>query len=208
MGGKILKEIFILILLFVVVIFTIGILFYEFIPENIEEVSSIKYEASDRVLEIVAEIQEKTGINNSIVDDATGALLKSYSITKSDLTDYKTKNYYESGKKDPFAEYSDTVDEEVVSTTEINKEENKGTNLVANQTTTNAVLNTVTNTNSTATNKNNTTSSVQEVKPNTNTSNNNLVSNITNNDDKSKEDTESKNQNTTQGTYFEKKNSK
>jgi len=50
MGSKIAKEIFIIVLLLIVVLFTIGILFYEFIPSKNENISSSKYTPTDKVV--------------------------------------------------------------------------------------------------------------------------------------------------------------
>ncbi len=93
MNSKFAKEIFIMILLFIVVMFTIGILFYEFMPSNDEKLSSIEYLQSDDVKATLAEIQANTGVDSS--NDNTNSLLKSYSINKDDLSGYQSENYYE-----------------------------------------------------------------------------------------------------------------
>lgn len=199
MNSKFAKEIFIMILLFIVVVFTIGILFYEFMPSNDEKLSSIEYLQSDNVKEVLAEIQANTGIDNS--EDNTNSLLKSYSVNKEDLSGYQSENYYESGKKDPFAEYSERVEDEVVSVTNVSKEP-ENTTVVAPNTNTVTSNNNNSNTSSNIKLTNTTSQATQEKDNQTNTvKNNNKESQNTNTA------VNSSNQNK-EGTYFEKPNSK
>lgn len=198
MNGKFAKEIFIMVLLFIVVMFTIGILFYEFMPSNDEKLSSIEYLQSDDVRATLAEIQANTGVDNS--GDSTNSLLKSYSVNKDDLSGYQSENYYESGKKDPFAEYSERVEDEVVSVNNVSKEpENTA---VIEPTTKPDTSNNNSNTNSAIKPTNTTVASTQEKDNQTNTiKNNNKEPQSTN----TVVSTPGKPQ---EGTYFEKPNSK
>lgn len=108
MNRKIIKEIFIIILLILVIMFVMGILFYDVIPFK-EDITSVEYTPDEKVLQAVEEIQ---GNKNQVTTNEE-ALLKSYSIDKDDLTIYANQKFYESGKKDPFAESSEPVEEVV-----------------------------------------------------------------------------------------------
>lgn len=106
MNKKIVKEVFIMILLILVILFVIGLLFYDLIPFK-EDITSVEYKPDEEVLKAVEEIQGNTNQVTSNED----ALLKSYSIDKEDLNIYANQKSYESGKQDPFAEYSEPIEE-------------------------------------------------------------------------------------------------
>lgn len=119
--GDLVKEVFIFALLFMVIMFTLGILFYEDIPKNKTVPQPVEYIADSLVtstLQEIAEVQEK-GINI----DTNIEPQWSYSVTSSDLAMYASKRSYTSGKTDPFAEYAEETTE------------NEGTNTVVNNTT-------------------------------------------------------------------------
>lgn len=112
MNRKIVKEVAIIALLAIVVVFIIGILLYDFIPfkdEITSATSSKKYSQDESVLKTIEEIDGNT--NKESTNE--NSLLKSYSLDKEDLNIYATQNSYESGKKDPFAEYSEPIEETV-----------------------------------------------------------------------------------------------
>lgn len=115
MNSNVMKEVFIIILLFMVIMFTIGLLFYDCIPQKNEKIESIEYIADKDVTDTINQIEINTG--SDITNSSENSLLKSYSIGKDDLTEFATEKYYESGKKDPFAEYSTPVEEEIIKTT-------------------------------------------------------------------------------------------
>ena len=139
MKSKILKEVFIIILLVIVIVFTLGILFYDSISIGSKPVSSVQYEASSEVEEVLNEIQESSGTDINEKD----SLLKSYTINKDDLNVYANENYYESGKKDPFAENSEDVEvEETTTTTSTNKNNTESNNTyIANEETESSNIN-------------------------------------------------------------------
>lgn len=112
MSNKLAKELLIIALLILVIVFTVCILFYDCLPFSDDRIESIEYEADEKVTATIEEIKEK-----SVSDDNT---LKSYSVDKADLTTYNEEEY-ESGKKDPFAEVSEPVEEVV--TTEVTEGE-------------------------------------------------------------------------------------
>lgn len=139
MKSKILKEVFIIILLVIVIVFTLGILFYDSISIGSKPVSSVQYEASSEVEEVLNEIQESSGTDINEKD----SLLKSYTINKDDLNVYANENYYESGKKDPFADNSEDVEvEETTTTTSTNKNNTESNNTyIANEETESSNIN-------------------------------------------------------------------
>lgn len=139
MKSKILKEVFIIILLVIVIVFTLGILFYDSISIGSKPVSSVQYEASSEVEEVLNEIQESSGTDINEKD----SLLKSYTINKDDLNVYANENYYESGKKDPFAKNSEDVEvEETTTTTSTNKNNTESNNTyIANEETESSNIN-------------------------------------------------------------------
>ena len=139
MKSKILKEVFIIILLVIVIVFTLGILFYDSISIGSKPVSSVQYEASQEVEEVLNEIQESSGTDINEKD----SLLKSYTINKDDLNVYANENYYESRKKDPFAENSEDVEvEKTTTTTSTNKNNTESNNTyIANEETESSNIN-------------------------------------------------------------------
>lgn len=139
--SKVIKEVFIILLLCMVVIFTIGLLFYDCIPQKSENIESIEYIADKSVTNTLEQIRENS--NADITNNEDGSLLKSYSIKKEDLEQFASENYYETGKKDPFAEYADPVEDEAVkkittapnqTNLEANKTETKENNEIKNET--------------------------------------------------------------------------
>lgn len=205
MSNKIFKESIIIFLLIVVIVFTMGILFYDLITEDVEDIVQTQYANSKSVEEVLKDIDNKGG--KEVKPNTSDSLLKSYSITADDLTGFASDKYYESGKKDPFAESSEKIDEHITTTVQTGTATNsqtsnpiKNTNTVTTNDTVkketntikekseNVVKNTV-NTNSVTTNtvKN----TVKENKTNT-------INNIS----------KDKNESSSKGTFFEDKNSK
>lgn len=144
MDSKVLREIIIILLLVIVIIFAFGILFYDCISADREIIYSEEYVTDSNVSKVLEEIQENSGVD--IQNESSNYLLKSYSINQEDLTTYASDNSYESGKKDPFAEDSEDINE-VTNVTETtakttnaqtnnyieNNEKNKNTNTVNKQ---------------------------------------------------------------------------
>lgn len=179
MGSK-LKESFIVILLFIVIVFTIGVLFYDCIPQNGVNLEAKEYITDKEVEKVLNEIKETTG--SDVSEDTKDSLIKSYSIGKDDLAEFATENYYESGKKDPFAEYSTPVEEEVVKTTVVTNSDVNNVqikNEITEKENVNTISNTITNT---------------------------VVNTIT--EEKAENSTKEEIREKSTGTYFETKNSK
>lgn len=112
MNNKILRETLIIVLLLIVIMFTMGILFYDSTPASNEKIISVKYETDQSVNEVIAEIKE----NSAVQSEESSSLLKSYSVNANDLNFYASDNSYESGKKDPFAENSETIEQTITTT--------------------------------------------------------------------------------------------
>ena len=112
MNNKILRETLIIVLLLIVIMFTMGILFYDSTPVSNEKIISVKYETDQSVNEVIAEIKE----NSAVQSEDSSSLLKSYSVNENDLNFYASDNSYESGKKDPFAENSETIEQKITTT--------------------------------------------------------------------------------------------
>ena len=158
MNKKLVKELFIVALLAIVVIFILGILFYDYIPVE-QKITSVKYVPDENVTATINEIKSNSG--EDITDDKQDSLLQSYTIDKDELSNYDDS--YESGKVDPFAEDSDPVDEKTTT---------KKTNVVTNtyhSGKVESVKNNTTNTSKTNTAKNDKTNTTKQntVKQNT-----------------------------------------
>lgn len=105
---KVAKEIFIMALLLMIVVFMIGLVFYEYMPNNkiIPDATSYSADSSTTsVLQEIAATSTSSGDDSSSgVDDV---LLQSYSIGQQELSTAASKHSYTSGKTNPFAEYVD-----------------------------------------------------------------------------------------------------
>ena len=87
-----LKEAIMIILLLVVIIFAMGVLFYDSITENADVISNADYETSEAVNEVLKQIEENEG-ENDIKESASNSRIKSYSIDAEDLSNYASGNY-------------------------------------------------------------------------------------------------------------------
>lgn len=90
------KEAGIVILLLVAVALILGIIFYEYIPNN--KTVPAKIEAYTLPEEIKAELQEGMTEEQNIV--------RTYYIDSTDLSAYESTNEYDKGKANPFADYT------------------------------------------------------------------------------------------------------
>lgn len=187
MNNKIVKEALIIVLLILVILFAVGILFYDCMSADVDKVVSVEYETDSNVNEVLTEIEANSGVD--VKNSNSNSLLKSYSINAEDLSIYASENSYESGKKDPFAESSETIDSFVTTTTKGGTATNSQTSNKITKTedekenkTTNPPVNTVT-------------SAGTKTESKDKVVNNTVVNNV-------------KNSSSTTGTFFENKNSK
>ena len=65
--SKVIKEVFIILLLCMVVIFTIGLLFYDCIPQKSEKIESIEYIADKSVTNTLEQIRENSNADIKIL---------------------------------------------------------------------------------------------------------------------------------------------
>ena len=112
MSNKLAKELLIVVLLFSALIFTVSILFYDCLPFSEERVNSIEYQADEKVKTTMAEVEQKSMIS----EDEPNKILKTYTVDKADLTVYSGEQV-DAGKKDPFAEVSEPVEEAITTET-------------------------------------------------------------------------------------------
>ena len=120
MAKSIIKEISIMLLLCIAIILILGILFYDYIPNNkvipAKEAYSTPNDVKEEIAEQITQV-EKTEI--------------SYEITDSDLSVYKQESSYKPGKADPFSltEKKDPI----INSIGNNNEGNTGTNTDTNE---------------------------------------------------------------------------
>ena len=99
MAKTIIKELGIVLLLLVAVILVLAILFYEYIPNN--KTVPIKIQEYKVPEDIKQELQESIPTEQNIV--------RTYYIDSTDLNLYESTNDYDKGKANPFADYTDKV---------------------------------------------------------------------------------------------------
>ena len=207
MRNKMLKELIIIFLLVLVIVFSMIILFYDSITEDVDEIIATQYTRSEDVNEVLDEIKAKGG--ESEKPSTSDSLLKSYSINAEDLNRYASENYYESGKKDPFAENSEKIEEHTTTTVQ--------TGTATQSQTSNPIINTNTvtsekdknsfDTNTSVTNKKDTNTIQNTVSTSTMTTTNTISKNKTNTVNTISKD-KNESSSSTVGTFFENKNSK
>lgn len=101
MKKGIIKELIIILLLTVVIVLTLRMVIYDFIPDKSSIPSSIKYTKDS----IVEKVLEEINIEKDSSINSNNSLLKSYTIEESDLKEYVLKKEYKNGKIDPFTQY-------------------------------------------------------------------------------------------------------
>lgn len=103
MAKSIIKEVIIILLLLLAVILALGVLFYDYIPNNKTVPSVQGYKTSDSVSKEIAE---------QITEDE--AILVTYRITADDLKQLEITKDYNKGKANPFSTYEDPKTENKV----------------------------------------------------------------------------------------------
>ncbi len=104
-----LKNIVLIVALAAVIVIIIAILLYDFIPSGSTVAEPNIYTADASTTKILSEIAEESSSLNDQQNNAGSStepniVLKSYSITETDLALYTASNEYEPGKADPFAD--------------------------------------------------------------------------------------------------------
>lgn len=92
MFKSVLKEIIIILLLTLAIILLLGVILYDYVPMNKVLPEKVTYTASEEVKQISSEVTQK---NDEIP-------ITSYTVTSTDLKNYKRVNDYTAGRKNPF----------------------------------------------------------------------------------------------------------
>lgn len=115
------KELFIMALLIMIVVFMVGIIFYEYMPNNKTVPEPITYSTASTTTAVLQEIAATASDTSSSSDSIeTQSIIKSYSIGTKELSTAASKQSYTSGKTDPFAEYTGTTSNTNGNTTDTN----------------------------------------------------------------------------------------
>ena len=114
---KVAREIFIVILLIAVVIFTLGLMFYSSIPTNKVTPASIEYSSDGDTTATKQKIEETklTEFEKQLLADTSAdtqqeereVILSSYTVGVGELSTARSKRLYQSGKSNPFEEYKE-----------------------------------------------------------------------------------------------------
>lgn len=118
MAKTIIKEIFIFLLLLVVIALVLGVIFYDYVPNNKVVPTALKpYQLTEEVREELNETMSRSSEN----------IVKTYYIDSSDLSVYASTKDYNKGKVNPFEDYTT---ESTTNKKNTNIAENKTTNTV------------------------------------------------------------------------------
>jgi len=101
MVKKIIKEIVIALLILIAITLILGILFYDYIPNN--KTVPIEIQSYSMPEDVTAELEEAIPDEQNIV--------RTYYIDSTDLDVYEITNDYDKGKPNPFAEYKTNVED-------------------------------------------------------------------------------------------------
>lgn len=109
------KNIILILALSAVIIMVIAILLYDFIPSSSTVAEPNIYTADSKTTKVLSEIAEESSSLDSTTDGTSNGtksniVLKSYSITETDLALYSASKDYDKGKADPFADPTTTSD--------------------------------------------------------------------------------------------------
>lgn len=113
---SILKNLILIVALAAVIVIVIAILLYDFIPTSSTVAEPNVYTADTETTKVLSEIAEESPSLNSSTGGATSGgtessvVLRSYSITETDLALYAASNEYDRGKADPFADSTTSDD--------------------------------------------------------------------------------------------------
>lgn len=103
------KELFIMALLLMIVVFMIGMVFYEYMPNNKTVPEPITYTADSSTTAVLQEISSSTTTTDYGSTSEPESIIKSYSIGTKDIATAAAKQIIDSGKTDPFAPYTEPV---------------------------------------------------------------------------------------------------
>lgn len=99
MTKRIIKEIFIAILILIAIVLAIGVVFYDYIPNN-------------KVIPVVEAYQTPKEVKNELEEEIVKEeekVLVTYEITANDLKQFEKQGDYDKGKANPFALYQEST---------------------------------------------------------------------------------------------------
>ena len=102
MAKKIIKEMIIMLLLVLAIILILGVLLYEYVPNNKMIPDKVSYTTPEEVQE---ELSKSKGVEND-------EIILTYSVDSTDLDNYERINTYVPGKVNPFSPYNETTSSE------------------------------------------------------------------------------------------------
>ena len=102
MAKKIIKEMIIMLLLVLAIILILGVLLYEYVPNNKMIPDKVSYTTPEEVQE---ELSKSKGVEND-------EIILTYSVDSTDLDNYERINTYVPGKVNPFSPYNGTTSSE------------------------------------------------------------------------------------------------
>ena len=102
MAKKMIKEIIIMLLLILAIILILGVLLYEYVPNNKMIPDKVSYTTPE-------EVQEELSKSKSVENDE---IILTYSVDSTDLDNYERINTYVPGKANPFSPYNETTSSE------------------------------------------------------------------------------------------------
>lgn len=114
------KELFIMALLLMIVVFMVGIIFYQYMPNNKTVPEPVSYRADSSTTSILQEIASTSTSDDNSSGSESQSIIKSYSIGSQELSTAASKHSFTSGKTDPFAEYVEPVATNTTNTTGTN----------------------------------------------------------------------------------------
>lgn len=98
---KVIKEIIIVLLAILLSMLALAVVLYDYLPSKIQVKETITYSATDSVREL---LQDSVATDNSEV-------ILTYEVTGSDLKRFEKDKEYVPGKQNPFAVYTEPVEE-------------------------------------------------------------------------------------------------
>lgn len=104
MAKKIIKEVFIMLLLCATLALALAVIFYDYIPINKVVPEPVLYTMPKELSEVEEELK------TSFIDESED-LVVSYSIEPEDLVGFKQTKEYEAGKANPFEVYEEEIEE-------------------------------------------------------------------------------------------------
>lgn len=98
---KVVKEIIIVLLAILLSMLALAVVLYDYLPSKIQTKETITYSATDSVREL---------LQDSVATDNSNIIL-TYEVTGSDLNTFEKQKEYVPGKQNPFAVYTEPVEE-------------------------------------------------------------------------------------------------